>query len=162
MESIREWVTLVSAVVAAIAACCSLYWQIGERGDRIHVDFGPITTTMTDYTVLYVVNIGKHEIVLQDYGFVLSNSRLLSIPAESLDRAYSGKKIELDVFEAKETRLLPRGHTEAGAQIPGTVSGVWAQSITQARPVIRFASSVGFEDRLRIRFLAWRSGWKRA
>jgi hypothetical protein len=92
---------------------------------------------------------GKQDVEISDYGFLLFSGELLSIPykIEFSEPPHD----DIDAYTMKDRILTPRGHAEAGMDIPGKVAGYYVLSTTGSRPVICFAD-IGLLRKLRLRW----------
>lgn len=75
-----EWVTLTGAVIAALAGSLNLWKSLKDQSDLIYVKSGTFRPIATPAAAMYVVNVGNHPVMLSDYGFVLEDGKLFSIP----------------------------------------------------------------------------------
>ena len=80
MDELVKWVTLIGAVVAALTVLQSFLWQFLDHRDRITVKHGSLRPPISPEQGLFVVNKSKHLVELNDYGFVLNNGEILSLP----------------------------------------------------------------------------------
>lgn len=149
---VKDWVTGFAAVMAAVLGLVNLYLQIRDRGENLLIEEGTRVPALHQYTSFFVVNLGKNNIDIRDYGFVLHSGKLLSIPYafETAEPPYD----EIHAYGMKEKRLAPHDHAEAGMVIPGRVAGYYAQTTTRRRLVLRFCD-VGLLQKLRLRWKLW-------
>lgn len=148
-------VPVASAVGAAVGGVISFvvnwWWKVHELTDKIQVHFGGSSYDETPGYGLYVVSRRKHPMELRDYGFVLSNGRLLSAPV----LWGQGEGGEHDA--STPTRMLPEVNSRFEISIDlgfSNVIGAYARTTTQHRPTIAFSRwfKVGLMTKLRIRF----------
>lgn len=150
--------TLVSSVVAATAAMIaavpgvlSIWWRYADRQDRLRVGLGRIRFDLSETTDLHAINISSHPVEIADYGFVLMDGKLMSLPIFWETDAWESEK----GWSRQNRRLGPRESFEAGTEIRGQVAGAYAITSTQRRPTVRMSPDLGL---LRGRWL-WLRAW---
>ncbi len=146
---LKDWITGGAAVIAAVIGIVNLVVQLRDRGEKLLVKEGTRQPAVHQYTSFYVVNLGKHDVEISDYGFLLFSGELLSIPYKI--EVSEPPHDDIDVYGFKELKLAPRGHAEAGMEIRGRVAGYYVLSTTGNRPVICFAD-VGIFKKLMLRW----------
>lgn len=147
-----EWIPLIgaaAAVIAAIASGTNLWWQRGDRRDRFYLSWGGKEAQIEPGTYLYVVNTGKHDIEMLDYGFgsTSGKEKLYSIPYEAVESL--GENIHYKIFGV----IPPRTQPEAGADISGDWDYAYAYTTTQRFPQLAFRDQVPWITRLKLRLL---------
>lgn len=152
MKDIQTWVTLVGAVVAALASSLNLWRQFGEKTDKIKVGFGPLRPQIEPGYWLYVVSRRDHQMNLNDYGFIDESGRLLSLP-------------QLSVNEPCDTELVCGGtpsFKQRGDQfevgvgpLRGIQIGAFAITAGRGRYTLGFTSAVPWYKRFLIRLKIW-------
>jgi hypothetical protein len=146
----KATITLVGAVIGGATGVYNLWKSWLEGRDRLFVGFGPLRPVMEPGNALYVINLGKHPVELQDYGFVLMDGRLMSLPWfwETLQPGDD----EPHSFFRGDLTIDPRGKFEAGLEYRCRIAGTWAESATGARPVLTLNRDIAL----------WRRAWIRA
>lgn len=139
--------TLIGAGVAGLTGLWNFKWQWQDRHDSIFVGFGLTRESLDNYNAVHVVNVGKNDVDLKNYGLILNTGELFSIPwhweTSSIDD-------ELGVLNGDRI-IKPFGKFEAGIEYRGSVIGSWAITVTQRRPVLAFAHSTPLYKRLQVR-----------
>ena len=123
--------------------------QAKERVERLLIREGTAKPSIDHYTSFYVVNQGKQQVTLRDYGFLLYSGKLMSIPYRSEN---AGPGDDIDLYEFKSLVLEPLAHVQTGMDVPGRVAGFYVQSTTAKRPIIRFAYDLPLSNRLVLAF----------
>jgi hypothetical protein len=129
--------TLLGAGIAGLTGLMNFAWQWLDRHDRIFVSCSSLSPSIEQYNSLYVVNTGKNPVQLRDYGYVLYNGKLMSLPwhweieEPSMDSPNS--------YTDGDKAMKPQGIFHAGMEFRGSIVGVWAITATQHRPRLAFA-----------------------
>ena len=125
-----EWVTLAGAVIAAIAGTLNLWKSFKDQSDSIYVKTGSFRPIATPATAMYVVNLGKHAVMLSDYGFVLENGKLFSIPWYDENEAiFDGP--DPHAFYIGKSTIPPREMFAVGITFNDKIIGSFAVTATQ-------------------------------
>lgn len=138
-----EYLTVAGAVVAAASSSLGVWWQWKDRGDRLILKHGPLAPKSYSGEFLYVVNRSKHNVTVRDYGFILEDGNVFSIPNEDEQSLHED---EYDFFQLLG-ELEPGANQEAGASYVGRrVIAVFAITSTASRPQLTFRRrSLSFE-----------------
>lgn len=153
VDELEQWVTAVSAVIAAGTGIWSVWWQTRGKLDRFLVGLDSVSPTIEQETVLHVVNVSDHAIALKDWGFIEPDGRLNSIPL-----AHETMDLLSDEVAARGSSVLVNRNDifEMGYVRRKRPIGAYAISVTQSRPRLMFDSSVPYVRRiwlrLRLRF----------
>ncbi|WP_229007333.1 hypothetical protein [Methylophilus sp. Leaf408] len=128
----QELVTLVGAVIAAIAGILNLWKTFVDQTDRIYVKTGLFRPIATPATSLYVVNTAKHPVTLSDYGFVLEDGKLFSIPwYDENEAVFDG--VDNHAFYLGNSTIPPRDMFAVGISFNEKIIGSFAVTTTQSR-----------------------------
>jgi hypothetical protein len=133
IDAFQKWVTLVAAVLAAVASGLSLWWKYRERSDKIKVTYGLIDPQISPGEFLHVVSLCDHPVRLADYGYVMRTGKLLSLPQLDAD--------EPDYQPITYGSLLLENRNasfETGTILRDRPVGVYARTTSQSRPTIAF------------------------
>lgn len=124
-------ITLFSAVIAAIAASLNLWKSFKDEADSIYVRTGTFRPIATPAAALYVVNIGKHPVIISDYGFVLESGKLFSIPwYDENEAVFDGP--DHDAFYSGNSTIPPREIFAVGITFNEKIIGSFAVTATQS------------------------------
>lgn len=134
----RENVTAVFAVIAGLTGLMTFMWQVVDRFDRIHVRFGSTRPSLYPETTMYVINLSKHEVVVRDYGFVLKDSCLQSIP-ELIEEDWGAG--DPCIWLSGSSELPSRQKLEARVAMGLDVIGAYAVTATQSFPTVTMTGS---------------------
>jgi len=138
MDDPVKWVTLIGAVVAALTGLQSFFWQFLDRRDRIVVKHGSFRPPSTPGQGLFVVNKSKHLVELQDYGFVLRNGELFSLPWYFEN---DGIDDDVAVSYSGVSALEPRERFEVYVDLINLNSvGAYARTTTRSRPSVHISN----------------------
>ncbi len=145
---VKESVTVVGAVIAAISSCWNLWLQLRKKRDRFRVELGGISPANRRETLLNVVNLGDSPIHLDDYGFIESNGFFSSILSDVANYELEPG----DVVSSGLTLLQSHGDAfEVGYVRGESPIGAFAKSRTRKRARIAFSHETPWHLRLRIR-----------
>jgi hypothetical protein len=128
---IMELITLFGAVIAAVAASLNLWKSFKDDTDSIYVKTGTFQPTATLAKAFYVVNTGKHPVMLSDYGFVLEDGKLFSIPWYDENDAISDGP-DLHAFHSGSTTIPQRDLFSVGITFNEKIIGSYAVTVTQS------------------------------
>ena len=148
IDELGNVITVFGAAIAAVASVWSLALQIRGKRDRFTVQLGGISPSTDQETMLHVVSLSDHTVRLADWGFIEADGRFRSFQLDcetgdiQAEQVVSRGDPELDTFGA---------YFEAGYVRKKHPAGVFARSITQCRPRVRFDASTQF----------WRRAWIR-
>lgn len=135
-----EWITLVGAVIAAIAALYNIWLTYSNSRDSILVKAGTHTAIATPATGLYVVNTGKHPVYVSDFGFVQPNGKLFSIPwYHETEGLQEGE--DYHEYNVGTTSIEPHDLFSIGISYQPEIIGVYAITSTQSLPRINMTRS---------------------
>lgn len=153
MDEIVKWITLAGAVVAALTGLHSFFWQFLDRKDRIVVKHGLASPPSCPGQGLFVVNIGKHLVEIQDYGFILSNGKLFSLPWYFVN---DGPAEEVRAEFEGTSALEPRERFQVYVDLTNLKTvGSYAQTTTQTFPSLGFVHDLNFLHTCWIRCRVW-------
>jgi hypothetical protein len=144
----EEWVTAVSAMIAAVTGIWSVWWQTRGKHDRFSVGLGSVTPAIEQETILHVVNVSNHAISLKDWGFIEPSGQFDSLPL-----AYEAGSLQNEEITSRGSpTLVERNATfETGYIRTHNPIGAYAISVTQSRPRLCFYSDTPHWRRLRVR-----------
>jgi hypothetical protein len=126
-----EMITLFSAVIAAIAASLNLWKSFKDEADSIYVKTGTFRPIATAATALYIVNTGKHPVIISNYGFVLEDGKLFSIPwYDETEAVFDGP--DHDAFYSGSSTIPPREILAVGITFNEKIIGSFAVTATQS------------------------------
>lgn len=126
-----EQITMISAIIAALAAALNLWLTYFDRRDAIYVKYGQHTPIPTPTAGLYVVNTGKHPVHLSDFGFIGADGKLFSIPWAIQDiEMYDG--VDPNAYRAGTTTIEPHDLFSIGITHKPVVIGAYAITTTQS------------------------------
>ena len=133
-DALQKWVTLVAAVLAAVASVLSLWWKYREGSDKIKVAYGLIEPQTSPGEFLHVVSLCDHSMRVADYGYVMRTGRLLSIPRLDAEEPCYDQRITYGslLLENKNASF------EMGIDLRDRPVGVYARTTGQTRPQISF------------------------
>jgi hypothetical protein len=134
VDAIQKWVTLIAAVLAAIASGWNLWWKFREGADKIKVACGLIDPQISPGEFLHVVSLCDHPVRIADYGYVMRTGNLLSFPQWDADEPCDDQRI------AYGSLLLENRNAsfETGTTLRDRPAGVYARTTSQSRPTIAF------------------------
>lgn len=142
MDELVKWVTLLGAVVAALTGLQSIFWQVLDRRDRIVVKHDSFRPPITPGQGLFVVNEGKHLVELHDYGFILSNGELFSLPWYFEN---DGLPDQVEATFVGTSTLGPRERFEVYVDLTNLKTvGAYARTTTQSLPSIHISDRFNF------------------
>lgn len=141
----KDIVTLWGAVIAAVAGVLNLLWQFSDRNDSYVLRYGPLQPQIEPGEYLHVVNVGKHDVTMSDYGFLQAPARIFSLPETLSEDFEPGHKYQM------LGALAPREHGEAAVHFALDVIGVYAISTTQRCPRVAFRPETPWHVRWRVR-----------
>lgn len=162
IEEVGKIVGIASTVGALVGGLMSFlinwWWKVRAESDRIQVRFGPARYEEFRGYGMHVISRSDHKMEVTDYGFVLGDGKLLSVPAvwaecfgdDASEDCYSGSS----VLEARNERY------EVNVVLYGKdIVGAYARTSTQKHPRIDFKSyePIPVWRRLRFRIKQW---WK--
>ena len=147
--------TLIGAVVAALASVANFWWTYRAKVDRITVIFGPTRPPTEPGEWLHIVSQSDHQINLRDYGFIGPSGALLSVP--QLDNDQSGESFD-QVYARGSTTFEKRGDLyETGPyNLPEKQIGAYAVTLGSERYSVSFFGVPRYK-RLWLRLKIW---WK--
>jgi hypothetical protein len=134
VDEVQKWVTLIAAVLGAVAGGLNLWWKFREKADKIKIVCGLIDPQISPGEFLTVVSQCDHSMYIADYGYVMDTGKLLSLP-------------DLDANEPDDERRLVYGSRalesrnqsfETGTTLRDRAVGVYARTTSQTRPTIAF------------------------
>lgn len=150
--------TLIGAVVAALASLVNLWSTYCGKTDRLTISFGPTRPPLSPGEWLHIVSQSDHQINLLDYGFIGSTGALLSIP-----------QLDNDDVGARDDQVSVRGSTtfekrgdlfEIGPiDLRDKQIGAYAVTLGSERCVTGFNYDVPVHKRLWFRL---KISWKRS
>jgi hypothetical protein len=148
VDAIQKWVTLSAAVLAAVASVLNLWWKFRDKSDKIRVACGLIDPQISPGEYLHVVSRCDHPMRIADYGYVMPDGRLFSIPQFDDDEPDDDQRLVYG------SRCLDKRNDsfETGMEIRDRTIGVYAVTTSQTHPTIAFRYDIP----------AWQRGWVRA
>jgi hypothetical protein len=151
IENLQKWVTLIAAIVAAIASGLNLWWKFRDKADKIKVACGLIDPQLNPGEFLTVVSQCDHSIQIADYGYVMRTGKLLSLP--NLD----ARDLDDEPRIVYGSRLLASRNTsfETGIAMRGRPVGVYAITTSQTRPTVAFEHDTHVWLRAWLRMKIW-------
>lgn len=147
-----DLITRWGAVVGAAAGTFSLWIQVRDRWDKIFVGVGSLRQSISPALDFYIRNCGKQSTYIRDYGLVLPNGELFSIPFSAELEGPGGS--DPDDYVRGERELAPYQNLEVGFVTSRDVVGAWAWSATASRPTVTAISEGSF---LRSHAACWRA-----
>lgn len=143
-----EFVTMAGALVAAAVGSFNLWWQLRDRRDSFIIKWGRLEEDDDPLGhCFYVVNTGKHQIMIRDYGFIYANDHRSSLPAAA--RRYGEEGGEDHPYQLLPDYLQPREPKQTGGQL-GVIDAVYAVSVTQRRMRLAYAPRTNFKRRMQL------------
>lgn len=135
-----EWITLIGAVIAALAASYNIWLTYSNGRDSILVKCGFHMPTSSPATALHVVNTGKHTVKLYDYGFIEESGLLFSIP---FDIGMDPWSHEADDYKYRYGTMTIQPHDLfcEGITFNPEIVGVYAMTVSQAIPRVKMIRS---------------------
>jgi hypothetical protein len=133
-DALQKWVTLIASVLAAVASVWNFWWKYREKSDRIKVGYGLIDPQIDPGDFLNVVSLCDHPVRIADYGYVMRDGKLLSLPRcdadepDDTERITYGSLLLENRNASFETGLVLRDHPV----------GVYARTSSQSWPQIAF------------------------
>jgi hypothetical protein len=137
----KDWVTLVGAVVASVTGVLTLWRSYRSESDSIMVRWGSFRPLATQTTDMYVVNLGKHPVQLSDYGFINEDGSLFSIPWYN-QTEYHPDHAHPDDYYGGSALIPPRDMFAIGMVYRDETVGVYAYTATQTIPRISMKKSL--------------------
>jgi len=151
-KEFTEWVTLGSAIVAAIAGVWNLLLQLRGKRDRFVVHLRGASPSIDPEEMLYVVSHSDHPVKLTDWGFIEASGQFSSFRLGW----ETGDLHSEEVTSRGSSELKQFGdHFETGYVRKNAPLGAYAISSTQRRPCVCFAPEVPSWRRLLIRGRLW-------
>jgi hypothetical protein len=134
VDAIQKWVTLIAAVLAAIASGLNLWWKFREGIDKIKVECDPIGPQISPGEFLRVVSLCDHSIQIADYGYVMRTGKLRSLPLLDAEEPGDDQRITYGSL-----LLEKRNATfETGTTLRHRPVGAYAITTSQSSPTIAF------------------------
>ncbi len=127
----KDWVTMAGAIIAAIAGVINLWRSFKSERDSIYVKTGTFRPIATPATAMYIVNVGKHPVTISDYGFVLADGKLFSIPWYNENQAIFDGDDHHAFYSGKST-IPSRDMFAVGISFNEKIIGCFAVSTTQS------------------------------
>lgn len=141
--------TLLGAGIAGFTGLWNFVWQWRDRYDSIYVGIGPLQQSIEPHSGLYVINQSKHIVELKDFGLILIDGSLHSIPW-SWEESMTWED-DPSSYTGGDRTMQPRATYQAGIVYSGEAIGRWAITATQKRPTLAFTKSIGRISRIWIR-----------
>lgn len=141
--------TLIGAGIAGFTGLWNFVWQWRDRYDSIYVGLDSLRQSIEPHTSLYVINQSKHAVELHNFGLILKDGSLFSIPWYWEENMVWEE--DPSSFSRGERTMPPRATYEAGMAFSGEVIGRWAITATQKRPTLVFTEYAGTFNQLWIR-----------
>lgn len=148
LANAKDWITLVSAIIAAVASASSLRLQLRGKHDSFTVGLDDLFPNVREESMMHVVSRSDHPITIVDWGFINELGLFESIP------------FDLETFELHLHELAGNGSHEltgygsrftAGYVRRNPPHGAYAKSSLQKRPVVYLSSAMRWRDRVRLR-----------
>ena len=148
LANAKDWITLVSAIIAACASAWSLWLQLRGKHDNFTVGLDDLYPTIREESMMHVVSRSDHPITIVDWGFINELGLFESIP------------LDLETLELHSQELAGHGSNElagygarftAGYTRRKTPLGAFAKSSLQKRPVVYLSPAMPWLDRARLR-----------
>lgn len=133
-DEIQKLVTLIAAVLAAVASILNLWWKYREKTDKIKVACDPIDPQIEPGEFLHVVSLCDHPVRLADYGFVMRTGKLLSLPYLFTNEPDNDPPTTIGslLLDSRNASF------ETGTTLRDRPVGVYARTTTQTRPTVAF------------------------
>jgi hypothetical protein len=133
-DGVQKGVTLIAAVVAAVASGANLWFKYREKSDKIKVASGLIYPQIEPGYFLNVISLSDHPMQLADYGYILRRGRLRSLPYLDVNEP------DYDARTTIGTAFLESRNAsfETGVTLRDPPVGVYAITTGQSRPTLAF------------------------
>lgn len=128
---------MCGALVAAATGLHSLWVQFVDRRDRYLIRWGPLELDDRPGLQFYVINVGKHDVTMLDYGYVYADGYFSSIPAAAASQYEEDGTHTCSLLSV----LQPHRPQQAGGWL-GQIDAAYAISTTQGRPQLAFRPGV--------------------
>jgi hypothetical protein len=140
IEDIAKIAALAGVISGIVSKLIELWWRWGDKRDKIQVVAGPTSLKFGHFKSLYVVSKSDHLVEVVEYGFVLNNTDLFSIPNYLVN--FEPYDVE-DFAPTQGTRKLERRgqRYEISLEPPARefpVIAVYARTATQRHVQIAF------------------------
>lgn len=143
--SIQIALVITTSTIAAITGVLNILWKFRDRRPNVRLHVGPKEFSIDPWSALYLVNHGSSPVRIADYGLLLMDGTLFSIPVKH-ETGYSGP-----VYRKGDTVVPPQKDFEAGVDINGRWAGVYCRLYDDKRTRITFCNSVSLRYRLLLR-----------
>lgn len=152
VNNLNGWVTLIGAVIAAVAGVWNLALQFRGTKDKFKVRLGTATPQIRPETFLHIVSLSDHPIVIADYGFIEEKEKFWSFRLE-LDADPSLGQGDSISYNGSPNMAKRSEIFEVGMEFRDVVIGAFAHTITQDQKhtTLWFQPGVSWWKRLRLR-----------
>lgn len=128
-----------AAVGGAVAWLVGWWWKVREQTDSIMVRFGPSRYEERPGFKLHVISRRAHKMELADFGFVLRDGSLRSVPIVWEETLGDDDSQDMTTGEPVLRGLNDRYEISVQLRNDGFI-GAYARTTTQRRPTIDFYS----------------------
>jgi hypothetical protein len=160
LEQLGKVAAIASGVGAMVGGLISWavtwWWKVRELRDSILVRYGSIRYEERPGFAMHVIGRRSHQMVLADYGFVLCDGRLVSLPMHWEEM--SGESSEDATLGSTTFNVLNDSYGVWVSLKDDGIVGAYARTTTQRRVTIDFRSwdSPSWRMRLKVRMrLRW-------
>lgn len=147
LDSIKDGLTVVAACVGAVAGVWNLYLSFRGKKDRFIVKCDSAMPSDDRETMLHVISKSDHVIRISDYGFIMANGSLHSLPMDDDVRFADGEIIGRGDLELVGFNSV----CERGMVIDVNTIGVYARLVGASRPRLAFKDAATLYDRMKVR-----------
>lgn len=142
MLNLSEFGILISAIGGVIV----IHEKFSQKKDKYVIRFGHYHPEMSDKDAMFIVSKSYHSISIRDYGFVMENGELDSLPwarecaseSDNYDFEQNGRSKDMKFNQVVEFKY----------RTSEILIGAFAISATQNFPRVSFARKVSYLQRL--------------
>lgn len=143
----KESLTVIGACVGAVAGVWNLYLAFRGKKDRFVVKCDSAMPSDDPETMLHVISKSDHVIRISDYGFILADGRLHSLPMDDDVRFADWEIIGRGDLELAGFNSV----CERGMVTEVMTIGVYARLVGASRPKVAFNGAASFYDRMKVK-----------
>ncbi|WP_034303663.1 hypothetical protein [Herbaspirillum sp. RV1423] len=126
--------TLTAAVLAAAGSGFNLWWKFRDKKDKIRVACDLIYPQISPGYFLHVISLCDHPMRIADFGYVMLNGSLFSIPQFEVNEPDDEVRLAYGSIDLESRNAS----FETGMSLRDRPAGVYARTTSQSRPCLAF------------------------